>query len=129
MNQLTWKYLSKPCFAKPFQPHIPSPETGGHLTVVVSLLRPQSRGTVKLRSGNAADQPEICLNYLSDPVDIIGLREGIRFIDEVLLKGDETKELIIGEYPNPLPRESDEEMGRAIHERVTTGYRMVPFLL
>ncbi|KAJ9216330.1 CAZyme family AA3 [Paecilomyces variotii] len=111
-----------PCFAKPFQPHIPSPETGGHLTVVVSLLRPQSRGTVKLRSGNAADQPEICLNYLSDPVDIIGLREGIRFIDEVLLKGDETKELIIGEYPNPLPRESDEEMGRAIHERVTTGY-------
>lgn len=116
-------FRPKPCFAKPFQPHIPVPDTGSYLTVIVSLLRPQSRGTVSLRSNDPADHPAINLNFLAEPVDLIGLREGVRFVDEVLQKGDAAKEVITGEYPEPLPRESDEEMEKTVHQRLSTGYR------
>ncbi|OAP56363.1 hypothetical protein AYL99_09542 [Fonsecaea erecta] len=112
-----------PCFAKPFQPHIQPPASGGYLTVIVSLLRPRSRGTVSLRSSKATDKPLIDLNFLAEQVDVVGLREGTRFVDEILQKGDGMREVILGEYPKKMPRDSDEEMGTYIHQRVSTGYR------
>ncbi|KAK5441441.1 hypothetical protein LTS15_011273 [Exophiala xenobiotica] len=111
-----------PCFAKPFQPHIPPPESGGYLTVIVSLLRPRSRGTVSLRSNKATDKPLIDLNFLAEQVDVVGLREGTRFVDEILQKGDGMREVILGEYPKKMPRDSDEEMETYIHQRISTGY-------
>jgi len=111
-----------PAFATPFQPHIPPPLTGSYLTVVVDLLRPLSRGKVTLRSANFEDQPYINLNFLEHPVDVVGLREGVRFIDDVLLRGDGMTDVITGEYPEQLPRHSDDLMHRKLLERVSTGY-------
>jgi len=44
---------------------VPLPEEG--LTVGAILLRPRSRGTIRLRSADPADKPEIDPKYLSDP--------------------------------------------------------------
>lgn len=113
----------QPAFATPFQPHIAPPLTGSYLTVVVDLLRPLSRGKVTLRSASFEDPPHINLNFLEHPVDIIGLREGVRFIDEVLLRGDGMTDVITDEYPEQLPRHSDDLMHKKLLERVSTGYR------
>ncbi|NVE95126.1 GMC family oxidoreductase [Altererythrobacter lutimaris] len=42
------------------------------------VLRPESRGTVRLNSGNAADAPRIDPNFLEDDRDIATLRAGVR---------------------------------------------------
>ncbi|MEL7446395.1 MAG: GMC family oxidoreductase N-terminal domain-containing protein [Pseudomonadota bacterium] len=42
------------------------------------VLRPESRGTVKLGSGDAQDAPVIDPNFLEDDRDIAVLREGVR---------------------------------------------------
>ena len=49
----------------------------------VVLLRPRSRGEVRLRSADAADAPLIKLPDLSDPLDIERLEEGYRRAVEV----------------------------------------------
>jgi len=93
------------------------------MTVIVSLMRPLSRGLVTLRSDNALDPPRINLNFLSDQLDVVALREGVRFIDEVILTGSGIKDVVLGDYPIPIPRDSDEGMHGFIRGRVSTGYR------
>lgn len=122
-GQPHWEFDFLPVFASPFLPHVDEPQEGDYLTVVVSLLRPMSRGSVTLRSANANDYPIINYNYLDNPVDLVGLREGVRFVDEVILRGDGLRDEIIGEYPKEVPRNSDQEMEEWVHERVTSGYR------
>lgn len=111
-------------FCDAFQWHFPVPPKGDWFTVIVDLLRPQSRGGyVRLNSTDPREQPEINLNYFSNELDILALREGVRFIDEILMNGDEMKDIIGDDYPWPMPRESDEEMDRLIMDRAQTGYR------
>lgn len=43
-----------------------------------ALVRPRSRGTVRLRSTDPRHPPVIQLNYLQDPADRHGLRTGVR---------------------------------------------------
>lgn len=69
------------------------------MTIVVSLLRPLSRGSLTLKSADALDFPLINMNYLDHPLDAVALREGVRFVDEIILKGDEMRDIVIGEYP------------------------------
>jgi hypothetical protein len=38
------------------------------------------------------------MNYLDYPLDAVTLREGVRFVDEIILRGDSMKDIIIGEY-------------------------------
>jgi choline dehydrogenase-like flavoprotein len=42
------------------------------------VMRPESRGTVRLRSGDAAEAPLIDPNFLDHPRDMAVLREGVR---------------------------------------------------
>ncbi|KAK5991966.1 Pyranose dehydrogenase 3 [Cladobotryum mycophilum] len=115
------KFDFMPFFASPFQPHVKQPKEGSYLTVVSSLLRPKSRGTVCLKSTDISQQPVINLNHLAEEVDVASLREGMRFIHEVLMKGDGMRDLIFGEHPEPLP-ESDKDFNDLISRQVTTGY-------
>lgn len=69
------------------------------MTIVVSLLRPLSRGSLTLKSADALDFPLINMNYLDHPLDAVALREGVRFVDEIVLRGDGMKDIITGEYP------------------------------
>lgn len=110
-------------FADAFQWHFPTPPTGDYLTVIVDLMRPISRnGEVKLKSIDPLEQPYINLNFFSHDLDLVALREGVRFIDDIVMNGKGMKDLIEGDYPWPMPRSSDEAMNRQILERSQTGF-------
>jgi choline dehydrogenase len=116
-------------FADAFQWHIPHPMQGEYITVIVDLLRPLSRnGEIKLRSTDPLEQPYINLNYFSNDLDLVALREGVRFVHDILLNGEGFKDIIGEAYPYPLPLQSDEAMETAILERCQTGYRQLPSL-
>ncbi|XP_035775486.1 glucose dehydrogenase [FAD, quinone]-like isoform X2 [Anopheles albimanus] len=54
------------------------------LTVLVTLLNPKSKGTVKLRSADPHDAPKIHANYLDDQRDVNTVVRGIRFFRKLL---------------------------------------------
>jgi len=110
-------------FADAFQWHFPTPPEGDWLTVIVDLMRPLSRnGEVKLNSTDPTEQPYINLNFFSNDLDLIGLREGIRFVDDIIMNGDGMKDIVSHDYPWPMPRNSDEAMTKMILERSQTGF-------
>lgn len=114
-------------FCDAFQWHFPTPKTGNWFTVIVDLLRPLSRGgVVKLMSADPLEQPYVNLNFFSHDLDIVALRQGVRWIDDVLMTGDGMKDIIGKDYPWPMPRSSDEAMKRQILERSQTGFRKFP---
>ncbi|KAB8304455.1 hypothetical protein EYC80_003849 [Monilinia laxa] len=91
--------------------------------VIVDLLRPLSlNGHVKLNSTNPLEQPHINLNYFSNDLDLVAVREGCRFIDDILLHGERMKDIIGDDYLWPMPRNSDEAMKEMILERSQTGF-------
>ena len=49
----------------------------------VTLLRPQARGSLSLRSADPADPPLVDPNYLSDPRDLRQLIEGLRIARDI----------------------------------------------
>lgn len=110
-------------FCNAFQWHIPTPPQGDYFTVIVNLLRPVSPGgEVRLRSADYTVQPYINLNFFADDLDLIVLREGVRFVDDIIMNGDGMKDLIGEDYPGPMPRASDEAMNKTILERSQTGF-------
>ncbi|KAG8529099.1 uncharacterized protein KY384_005734 [Bacidia gigantensis] len=112
-----------PMFCTAFQWHIPVPLQGDYFTIIVDLLRPVSPpGEVRLRSADYKVQPYINLNFFADDLDLVVLREGVRFIDDIVKNGDGMKDLVGEDYPWPMPRASDEAMNKTILERSQTGF-------
>ncbi|KAF2678246.1 GMC oxidoreductase [Lentithecium fluviatile CBS 122367] len=112
-----------PMFSDAFQWHIPTPPTGDYITVIVDLLRPLSRnGFVKLNSTDPLEQPFINLNFFSNDLDLIAMREGCRMVDDILTTGEGMRDIIGQDYPWEMPRWSDEAMKKAILERSQTGF-------
>ncbi|CAI7595753.1 unnamed protein product [Penicillium pancosmium] len=109
-------------FSTAFQWHYPVPEKGNYMTVIVDLLRPLSEGEVTLNSNNSQVQPNINLNFFGNDLDILAMREGVRWTYDVLTSGVGFKDLVIGEYPWKMPLQSDEEMKRAVLDRSQTGF-------
>ena len=110
-------------FGSAFQWHFPTPKEGDHISVVVDLVRPISEpGEVTLNSADPLMQPNINLNFFADDLDIIAMREGIRFTYDVLTKGDAFKDLVVSEYPWNMPLDSEEEMKRAVLDRCQTAF-------
>ncbi len=62
--------------------HMVDPRPG--LTILPTLIYPQSRGELRLNSANPLEQPMIDPGYLSDPQDTEVLMEGIGMIREVM---------------------------------------------
>ncbi|HBQ32282.1 MAG TPA: alanine-phosphoribitol ligase, partial [Ochrobactrum anthropi] len=82
---------------------------GCGFTVNSTFLRPRSRGSIKLRSSNAADEPIIDPNYLDDPYDRQMAIKSVRMIREVL--SQEAISSIIEHERLPGPNaQSDEEI-------------------
>ena len=50
------------------------------------------------------------------------MREGVRFVDDIIMNGDGMKDLVGEDYPWPMPRASDEAMKKTILERSQTGF-------
>lgn len=110
-------------FGSAFQWHYPTPKEGCYTSVVVDLVRPVSdSGEVTLNSSDPLVQPNINLNFFADELDIIAMREGIRFSYDVLTKGDGFKDIVVAEYPWDMPLDNDEEMRRAVLDRCQTAF-------
>ena len=85
--------------------HLLPPEyspTGGAITLSTAVVKPESRGTLRLRSRDPRDQPEIDCNFLASERDARRMLEGVklgrkigrnpalaRFIELEILPGDE----------------------------------------
>ncbi|RFU72980.1 aryl-alcohol oxidase [Trichoderma arundinaceum] len=110
-------------FGSAFQWHYPVPKVGAYTTVVVDLVRPISKpGEVTLTSNSYKDQPKINLNFFESELDIIAMREGIRFSYDLLTKGEGFKDIVVDEYPWDMPLDNDEEMRRVVLDRCQTAF-------
>jgi choline dehydrogenase-like flavoprotein len=82
----------------------------GHgFTVNSTFLRPESRGTVRLRSADPADEPLIDPNYLSEAKDRAMAVKSVRIIREVLSQ-NAISHLIDNERLPGVAAQSDEEI-------------------
>lgn len=112
-----------PLFGSAFQWHFPHPNKGSYMTVMVDLVRPVSEGgTVTLNSADPLQQANINLNYFNDDLDIIAVREGIRFSYDVLKNGPGFKDIVEDEYPWDMPLDDDEAMKRTVLDRCQTSF-------
>jgi choline dehydrogenase len=100
-------------------------DVGGHsFQVHIDLMRPQSLGSVKIRSADPAAPPAIRFNYLKEAQDRIDLRNSVRLTREILAqpalapyRGDEI-------YPGPDVR-TDDEIDAYLRQGVETCYHPV----
>lgn len=112
-----------PLFGSAFQWHFPHPRKGSYMTVMVDLVRPVSEGgEVTLNSADPLAQANINLNYFSNDLDIIAIREGIRFAYDVLKNGEGFKDIVMEEYPWDMPLDDDEAMKRTVLDRSQTSF-------
>jgi choline dehydrogenase-like flavoprotein len=96
------------------------PRQHGYM-IIVQLLRPNSRGTVKLATSRPEDKPSIELNFGADDRDLRTLMQGIRAARKILaqpaLAGMNGKELSPGSDV-----QSDEALEACVRRTVTTSY-------
>lgn len=110
-------------FGSAFQWHYPTPSKGNYMTVMVDLVRPVSDpGEVTLNSADPLQQPNINLNYFNNDLDIIALREGIRYTYDVLKNGPGFKDIIEDEYPWEMPLYDNNLMKMAVLDRSQTSF-------
>lgn len=110
-------------FGSAFQWHYPIPKEGKYISVVVNLVRPVSEGgEVKLNSADPLVQPNINLKFFADDLDIIAMREGIWWTNDLLLKCDGFKDVVVDQYPWDMPLDSDKDMKRAVLDRSQTAF-------
>ena len=66
--------------------HLIPPEyspTGGAISLSVAVVKPDSRGTLRLRSRDPREQPEIDCNYLAEGRDARRMLEGVRLARKI----------------------------------------------
>lgn len=92
-------------------------------SVHTCVLRPDSRGTVRLASKNAADAPLIDPNFLSDDRDIALLRDGVRLCKRIC---EAPALMAFGPKDrHPIDYEDDAALDAMIRARADTIYHPV----
>ncbi len=90
------------------------------LTALNVVLRPGSRGSVKLRSADPLDPPRIQFNFLQDTEDLRLLRHALRWTRDFVREG--ALRSLVGEEVFPgRALESDEALNAYIRQTVSTG--------
>jgi choline dehydrogenase-like flavoprotein len=87
------------------------------------VLRPESRGTVKLNGPNARMAPRIDPNFLDDERDIATLREGVRLSHRIASSPSLAKYEPQDRYPIDL--DDDAQLDELIRSRADTVYHPV----
>jgi choline dehydrogenase-like flavoprotein len=96
----------------------------GHgYSIHTCVLRPESRGTVRLSSGDAAKGPVIDPNFLSDERDIAVLRAGVRLVERMVATSPLAD--YVGEDRHPVDYADDAALEAMIRERADTVYHPV----
>ena len=119
LHLLPWAYVS-PNQDEPIR-HKVDPRTA--LTVLVTLIYPKSRGTLRLASADPTASPLIDFQYLADPADLEVLAEGSEMVREIMggaAFGGSVKEEI---HPGVALQGSD--LRQAILNRATSVYHGV----
>lgn len=84
---------------------------GSGMSCHVCVLRPKSRGTVRLNSASADDAPAIDPNFLNDPDDLRRLKKGARIVERIFetpaLKAIKGKRLYLDEPADDAALEAD----------------------
>lgn len=96
----------------------------GHgFSIHACVLRPESRGTVRLNSGDPAAAPAIDPNFLDDPRDMATLRAGVRLMYRIA----ETGPLAAygGTARQPIDLADDAALDHLIRSRADTVYHPV----
>lgn len=99
------------------------PDQRTALTVFSTLIRPRSRGTLRLHSADPLDGPVIDPNYAADPTDIEVLLEGIEMIRAIM--ADPAIAPHVKEEIEPGVRYRGDALAREILNRATTVYHPV----
>lgn len=87
------------------------------------VLRPESRGTVRLASHNAAEAPVIDPNFLDDERDIAALREAVRLSHRII---DTPPMQVYGPTDrHPVDLNDDAALDHLLRERADTVYHPV----
>jgi len=90
-------------------------------TASVCQLRPESRGTLRIKSADPSVQPEIRINYLATETDRTAVVEGLKILRKIL-HAPALKPYVVDEY-DPGPKvASDEELLRYARQRGSTIY-------
>lgn len=94
---------------------------GDGFSIAVTLLRPRSRGHIRLCSADPHEAPMIQPKYLSDETDIRSLVEGAKLARRIVQ--GKAFDAFRGEELLPGPKaQSDEQIGIAIRKTVETLY-------
>ncbi len=89
----------------------------------VCVLRPESKGSVRLASNKVDDAPLIDLAFLSDPRDMELLKKGVRAMYRILESPPMTK--YNGRDRNPVDLDDDTALENIIRARADTIYHAV----
>lgn len=90
----------------------------------VTLLRPRSRGSVSLRSGNPADQPLVDPNYLGDPEDLQQLLGGLRVAREIAGAAP-LRQVLLGELLPGSNARADADLAAYVRRTLRTDWHPV----
>lgn len=120
IHSLPWAYPA-PNQDAPVRPKV---DKRPALTVLPTLIYPESRGTVTLRSAKAEDAPVIDPGFLREPADAKFLLDGIALVREIMASGP-IKGMVTGELePGPAFFERA-NLERELPNRVCTVYHPV----
>lgn len=99
------------------------PDTRTSLSVFSTLIRPKSRGTVRLASADPLAAPLIDVQALAEPDDLKVLIEGIEMLRAVMANPAISKH--VREEYEPGPDYTGEKLKQEVLRRVTTVYHPV----
>ena len=104
-------------------PLLKPPATHG-ITLIANLVKPESRGSMRLRSADPGTPPIIEPNYCGDPRDLQALVDGIRYLRTIV----ETAPIscLVEQTLGPDPElKSDDDIGAYCKAVVTTNFHPV----
>jgi choline dehydrogenase-like flavoprotein len=96
---------------------------GSGFSCHVCVLRPESRGTVRLASGNAKDAPLIDPNFLDQDGDVRVLKDGVRLMHRILSAPPLSN--YNGKDRHATPLDDDSALEQLIRNRADTVYHPV----
>lgn len=91
------------------------------LTVTTVVVKPKSRGEVRLRSANPADKPLVSPNLLKDPADMAAMIAGQRFFVRAFQTGPLAERIKRIAIPDPAALD-DATLGQHCRRFVKTNY-------
>jgi choline dehydrogenase len=87
----------------------------------ICQLRPESRGSLRIRSADPAAAPEIRINYLSTEVDRAANVEGLKILRKIL-QAPALKSYVTDEFEPGIKVSTDEELLNFCRQRGSTVY-------